>query len=802
MLSNLGRWFQRQCRLKRRHTALRFRSRSRPCLELLEDRVVPAVINVNSTADVPLDQLAPGQITLREAINIANQNAAHGDTNNTINLSVAGTYQIALAGTPGETDNQAGEFSIFDNATPDMSGLRLTIQNTSGGTAIIDGNHLSRVFDINANDVVPANNTALGTVTISGVTIENGQADGSGGGIRDQGAVNLTLTNDVITSNSASADGGGVSMANTISTRWVLTVNGSTIQENHAGDAGGGLETDGTGTVLVDPGTVIADNSSVNQGAGIWLDGIAADGVTGSADLTLNGVLVRDNTGGKFGGGIGNAGNGNVTITNSTVQGNVTGGAGGGFADQNNLGTLQVQNSSIVGNAAASNGGGIQEGGGTTITDSQIQDNAAGATVGTTAGTTVTTTGGTAGGSKHLPNPVEGSGGGLYINGGTLAITGSTISGNTATLNGGGIELQTTGSVVVIDTTIANNSAGNSNGGGVDDADAGTVLLIDDIIIGNLAGNGGGVFVTGDAGLTVQNTVIAQNIAASGADANLAGPSLSSVGQAGNLIGSTDAGSGNTVLTTATPQAGSVSSALNPQVTGLQSNTGPLAGPAGNPVAVQTAALSPVSAARGQSVSNGAATDERGSDHNGTPDVGVTSSSNSTLTLVAASETGTTVVNGTDTSAVTVTNTGSSFLPADNSTVTVSLRSGLTADGNLIFRVGALAAGQSATFDATATATAPGTQTITATLTSPNTSSATTTVATSVEVTNSPLPSPSPVSFLSAVLGLYLDGAKLIVPSGNAQAGDQDIAFLTPFAQPFSPFMMLASEVQAMSRNG
>ena len=109
----------------------------RPMLECLDDRLAPAVFNVNSTADI-LDP-PTGVVTLRSAIEAAN--ATPGG--NTINLTVPGTYSIALPGTPGEVDNAAGEFAI------DASGGNLTIQNTSGGTVVVNGNHLARVFDIN-----------------------------------------------------------------------------------------------------------------------------------------------------------------------------------------------------------------------------------------------------------------------------------------------------------------------------------------------------------------------------------------------------------------------------------------------------------------------------------------------------------------------------------------------------------------------------------------------------------------------------------------------------------------------------
>jgi CSLREA domain-containing protein len=234
----------------------------RPSLELLEERCAPAVFNVNSLADI----LSPstGTVTLRSAIQAAN--ATPGG--NTINLTIAGTYQITLAGTVGETDNAAGEFAILP------AGGNLTVQNTSGSTVIVDGGELNnRVFDINPADV--AVNII---VTMRGFTIRNGLATNSsaaaGGGIRDQGNANLTLNNMVIEDNFATGDGGGIAMVNSSSTFWTLTLNKTTVSDNQAG-AGGGIETDGKGTVSIGPGCVISSNTVLSQGGGIYLDGIA-----------------------------------------------------------------------------------------------------------------------------------------------------------------------------------------------------------------------------------------------------------------------------------------------------------------------------------------------------------------------------------------------------------------------------------------------------------------------------------------------------------------------------------------------
>ncbi len=383
------------------------RRRTRLGVESLEDRCVPAVFNVNSLADVL--NPGPGTVTLRSAIQAAN--ATPGG--NTINLTVPGTYQITLAGTPGETDNAAGEFAILPG------GGDLTIQNISGGAVTIDGGGHNRVFDINPtfNSGSP---TAKFTVTLQGLTIENGyatdaaNADGpnaSGGGIRDQGNASLTLINDVVTGNSATADGGGIAMENTVSTPWTLTVNNSVISNNRAGDAGGGIDEDGSGKVFIN-GSTIAGNTSVNQGAGIWLDAVVDHLIFETANLTVTNSLIEGNTAvaaGNVGGGIGNAGNGTVTIQSSTVADNFVNGVGGGFGDENAAGTLVVVDSTFVGNSAVGNGGGIEAAGrSTTVNDSTVTGNVS-----------------------------QGQGGGLAVTSATFTLNNTVVAGNQANSNGG-----------------------------------------------------------------------------------------------------------------------------------------------------------------------------------------------------------------------------------------------------------------------------------------------------------------------------------------------------------------------------
>jgi hypothetical protein len=566
--------------------------RSRVALEGLEDRLVPAVYNVNSLADIL--NPGPGIVTLRSAIQAANSNH---DTTNVINLTRAGTYKITLAGTPGEMDNHAGEFAILPTAG------NLTIRNTSGGDVVVDGNHLSRVFDINPG-FDPANPTPKFAVTLQGITVQNGVAfdaanpDGpnaSGGGIRDNGNASLTLNNVILTKNTASADGGGVVFENTVSVPWTFTVNNSVISNNHAGDAGGGIDADGSGKIFINAGTTITGNTAVNQGAGIWLDAIQVGTVFQTADLTVTGAVVSNNTAQTgLGGGIGNAGNGTVTIVDSTVEHNFSGATGGGFGDENAQGTLVVQNSLFRGNSAVGDGGGIATGGPTTtITNTEITGNSTAA-----------------------------SGGGVFANGVTLTVLDSTVSDNTAALSGGGIELQTTGAgaagSTVTDTTVAGNSAVNNTnaqfGGGIDAASpfSGSLSLLNDTITDNFAVTaGGGVNFSGATGssLTVQNTIIARNVAyTAGPDAYA--PNMTFTDNGGNLLGN---GAGGTGFTAATTRVGTAANPLDPMLGSLQNNGGPTVGAAGDSIALETEALLVGSPAIGKGVSNSTtALDERG----------------------------------------------------------------------------------------------------------------------------------------------------------------------------------------------
>jgi hypothetical protein len=651
--------------------------RALPNLEPLETRYAPATFNVNSTAD--LFAPPPGIVTLRSAVEAANLNPG----GNTINLTIAGTYRITLVGA-GEDNNATGDFDILP------SGGDLTIINTSGGTVIVDGNQLDRVFDINSGNT--DNPATKISVTFQGFTIENGIAfdpanpDGptsSGGGIRDQGNASLTLNNMVITNNFATADGGGVAMENAPgSTPWTLTLKNTTISNNHAGDAGGGVETDGKGQVNINAGSVLTGNTTVNQGAAVWLDAIAnavdtvtvTNGGTGYASAPM---VTFIGGGGSGATGIATIANGmvtTVTLTNSgtgyTSAPMVTfiGGGGSGAAATATVVANQsaslVVTGALVSNNAALNGPtgaiGNAGNGAVTIVSSTVANNFSGTTGGgfgdeNNLGTLSVMNSlflnnsalGNGGGIQEggptatisnteiRGNSSGGSGGGLFVDGTTLTVLSSTFFDNTASGNGGGIELETTGTGMagstITNATITGNSALNSGGGhlgGGIDAPAtftGSLVLLNDTINANFATAGGGVFwaATGGSIFGVRSTIIAKNMASTGPDAN--NPAGTFTDNGGNLIGISGIGSGNTGFTAASTQTGTVANPLNPLLGVVQNNGGPTLGAPGNTGPLETASPLPGSPAIDKGVNGGApANDERGFNRivNTTVDVG------------------------------------------------------------------------------------------------------------------------------------------------------------------------------------
>ena len=151
-----------------------------------------------------------------------------------------------------------------DGDTIDATGVSGTITLTSGQLLVdksvtingagadvlaLDGNATSRVFQIV---------TGAKTVSISGLTIRNGQG-GNGGGIENARTVTLTIINSTLSGNAAGL-GGGVFNSGT------LTIINSTFSSNMA-TQGGGIYNSGSGMLTITNST-FSGNAASETGGG------------------------------------------------------------------------------------------------------------------------------------------------------------------------------------------------------------------------------------------------------------------------------------------------------------------------------------------------------------------------------------------------------------------------------------------------------------------------------------------------------------------------------------------------------
>src|SRR6266496_637893 len=243
---------------------------------LLSLPTVPAhadVITVTNTNDS-----GPG--SLRQALSMVND----GDT---IDFAVTGTISLTT-----------GELPVNDS---------ITISGPGAANLAVDGNTNNRVFHVGPGK----------TVTISGLTIINGNANGeffpddSGGGVYNDHAA-VTLSECAINSNSAFTFGGGV-----FNDHATVTLNNCTLNDNFADNTGGALYSDGSNgsANAVINGSTLAANMAFGGGA------IYNNGDSGAATLDIAATALNGNSVSADGGAIYND-HGHVTLNSCTISGN------------------------------------------------------------------------------------------------------------------------------------------------------------------------------------------------------------------------------------------------------------------------------------------------------------------------------------------------------------------------------------------------------------------------------------------------------------------------------------------------
>ncbi len=243
--------------------------------------MVLSTFNVNTTLDtaavnLQTSQDASGHISLRSAIMAADASSG----SNTIILPT-GTFKLTIP--PAGADGSAnGDLDIASN---------VSIEGSTTGQTIINGNKLDRVFHIES-----------GTVSISSVVIENGRVAGTGAGILNSGGT-VTLTSVQLVDNAATGAAGATGANG---------VGGSSVATN--GGPGGPGGTGAGGAIFNEAGSLTLSNCSISANEAIG--GAGGNGGRGGSGGNTVGVARTDSdtssgAGGASGpGGRGGAGEG------------------------------------------------------------------------------------------------------------------------------------------------------------------------------------------------------------------------------------------------------------------------------------------------------------------------------------------------------------------------------------------------------------------------------------------------------------------------------------------------------------
>ncbi len=236
-------------------------------------------------------------------------------------------------------------FSLSGTITLTNGPLNITnsvnILGPGPGALTVSGNNASGVFNVTGTNV-----------TISGLTIADGQSTLNGAGINAVGSPGsvLTVGGCVLTNNTAALNGGGIFNGPGVT----MTVSNCIISGNSAESGGGGGIYSTNATLTVVASTL--NNNSGGVGGGIMNDGQN----NGNATLTVNVSTISGNSAYEGGGGIlnwGQSGSATLTINASTLSGNSAGGSGGGGIFNNGSsgsGTLEIGDTIL--NAGAEGG--------------------------------------------------------------------------------------------------------------------------------------------------------------------------------------------------------------------------------------------------------------------------------------------------------------------------------------------------------------------------------------------------------------------------------------------------------------
>ena len=338
--------------------------------------------------------------------------------------------------------------------------------DASGKTVEIKNSRLSNNKAKNDGGGIRAHR---GTVKMTGGSIVGCSAGRDGGGVYITNEAVFDATDTHIAQNSCSNSGGGICADGK------LTMNGGFISENSAKGAGGGIfcDTDATDVTLTN---VVIDKNEAK-------DGTNGGGIDTHVPMTIDGCSIRDNKSGDNGGGLYvDAASKTVAIKNNTdFAGNFAADDGGGIYIMR--GTVDMDGGSVTG-SSADDGGGVYVTSNTKFTANNVRIN-------------------------ENKTPVHDGAG--ILNKGEMTLTGCEVSGNTAKRHAGGIWNNASGTTTTIKNThIDGNTAEEDSGGGIY-LEAGTIQMTNGSVSGNKSEDGGGLFITSNTTFSAEGTQINKN---------------------------------------------------------------------------------------------------------------------------------------------------------------------------------------------------------------------------------------------------------------------------------------------------
>ena len=235
-----------------------------------------------------------------------------------------GSLRQAILNANGTAVDDVITFNV--SGTIDLTTAELAIASAAtGGTLTINGGGAITVNRIGGTNFHIFNINLGAFVTLDGLTITNGN-DAIGGGVLNNG--NLTITNSVISGNTATASGGGISSIGP------LTTINSVISGNTAGTTGGGISSIGPLTIINSRISGNAANSAAGGGGGLNLAGNVTNAILNST-ISGNSASGQPTTAGIW-----------TSATTLNLQNTIVAGNGSGDCDRSS-GTVNASHSLI-----------------------------------------------------------------------------------------------------------------------------------------------------------------------------------------------------------------------------------------------------------------------------------------------------------------------------------------------------------------------------------------------------------------------------------------------------------------------